>query len=94
MEPMLALYQMTPSVCPALMDRHSLIAKKLFMSKEKLRACFLLKLLRHAGEKTLVTEITESKCREKEFSSILMAMVFCPAFPIRERLEPVRQSYD
>lgn len=92
---MLALYQITASVCPALMDRHySLIAKKLFMSKEKLIVCFLLKLLRHAGEKTLATEITESKCREKEFSSILMAMVFCPAFLIREKLEPVRQSYD
>lgn len=43
------------------------------MSKEKLIAYFLLKLLRHAGEKTLANEITESKFREKEFSSVLIA---------------------
>lgn len=64
------------------------------MSKEKLIAYFLLKLLRHAEEKTLATEITENKCRGKEFSSILISVVFCPAFPIREQLEPMRQCYD
>lgn len=29
---------------------------------------FLLKLLRHTGEKILATELTESKCREKGFT--------------------------
>lgn len=64
------------------------------MYNEKKIDYFILKYLRNAEEKILAIEITESKCREKEFISILIALVFCPVFTIREALEPVRQSYD